>query len=322
VAYADEKELTLAGLVCNAGLIGTHATRVNHMGHFALVLGLLASLERGVRRWGALGGGANVVVVSSVAHVQGALSMRDDHGNIDPVWRDADGAAKGDWAVYSESKAANALFSQGMARRLRESGVRTVSYHPGVMLTGLWRAKGENEGLDRLTLCRWMASLVVKHPRISGAGLASLAVPRSGVRCLLPRRGHPSGCGATLARMGQRCLCGDSGGYYQQCLCCCLIPVRAWPQIYSVGLQRTLWESSSQGLREECPELAEKVAARYPGLLSGPLKEEVIQKQPGARTEASSIQPGPPGRLLISPAPVCTEWLSCLPWCACVACLC
>ena len=94
---------------------------INHVGHFALVTGLLERLSPDGR----------VVVVASSAHsfARGKSITFEDlawHGKYKP------------WPAYGRSKLANILFAKELALRLNDGQIAN-SLHPGVIDTGLWR---------------------------------------------------------------------------------------------------------------------------------------------------------------------------------------
>lgn len=97
----------------------------NHLGHFALVTGLVDDLPHGAR----------VIIVSSGTHA-GAL------GFPGPQWRPAaelanpapaDASPSAGRRRYSTSKLANLYFSYELARRVRARGITVVAYDPGLM---------------------------------------------------------------------------------------------------------------------------------------------------------------------------------------------
>jgi len=111
-------------LVNNAGIMATPELRTpqgwelqfatNHLGHFALALGLHDAL--------AAAGSARVVAVSSVGHVNGEVLFDDinfEHHPYDP------------WAAYSQSKTANVLFAVEAARRWAPEGIAVNALNPG-----------------------------------------------------------------------------------------------------------------------------------------------------------------------------------------------
>lgn len=120
-------------LVNNAGVMGVpyglsaegvelhFAT--NHLGHFALTLGLLPLLRD------------RVVVVSSREHRSGRLDL-DDLGWLRRPYRS--------FAAYGDSKLAGLLFMRELDRRLRATGspLRSVGAHPGASATGITGSTG------------------------------------------------------------------------------------------------------------------------------------------------------------------------------------
>jgi NAD(P)-dependent dehydrogenase (short-subunit alcohol dehydrogenase family) len=96
---------------------------VNHIGHFFLTRGLLPYMSRTGR----------VVMVSSKSHAKArSLDIADlnsEQGRYSP------------FGVYCKSKLANILFASGLQDKLRKAGsdIKTVSCHPGRVMTKLWR---------------------------------------------------------------------------------------------------------------------------------------------------------------------------------------
>jgi NAD(P)-dependent dehydrogenase (short-subunit alcohol dehydrogenase family) len=72
-----------------------------------------------------------VVSVSSAAHRGGSINFDDLQGERRYVG----------WSAYSQSKLANILFSNELARRLAGTGVTSNALHPGVVATNF----GQNE---------------------------------------------------------------------------------------------------------------------------------------------------------------------------------
>ncbi len=86
----------------------------NHLGHFALTLGLHHSLASAMH--------SRVVVVSSVGHVNGDVVFDDinfERRPYDP------------WQAYSQSKTANILFAVEAARRWKQDGIAVNALNPG-----------------------------------------------------------------------------------------------------------------------------------------------------------------------------------------------
>ncbi len=117
-------------VIANAGVMGMPFTRtgdgfeahfgINHLGHFALIDGLLPLLRAGSR----------VVVLTSGGHRAGDIDLEDpgfERTVYDPR------------AAYGRSKTANILFAVEFDRRHRDEGVRAVAVHPGTIDTDLTR---------------------------------------------------------------------------------------------------------------------------------------------------------------------------------------
>lgn len=118
-------------LINNAGVGGTPGRTkdgfelvfgVNHLGHFALTMGLLDCLTRSRAR---------VVNVASDAHYQ---AKGIDFGRLRRRTRGITGMPE-----YAVSKLCNVLFAQELARRLAGSGVTAYALHPGVVASDIWR---------------------------------------------------------------------------------------------------------------------------------------------------------------------------------------
>jgi NAD(P)-dependent dehydrogenase (short-subunit alcohol dehydrogenase family) len=111
-------------LVANAGVMANPETRTpegweiqfatNHLGHFALAVGLHDSL--------AASGSARVVVLSSVGHVNGPVRFQDLDFTVEPY---------DPWLAYAQSKTANILFAVEAARRWEKDGIAVNAVNPG-----------------------------------------------------------------------------------------------------------------------------------------------------------------------------------------------
>jgi len=118
-------------LVNNAGVymnrheftVDGHETTfaVNHLAHFVLTGELLPLLEESAP--------ARVVTVSSIAHTRGRIHFED------PMLQ----TSFGGYEAYAQSKLANVMFANELARRLSGTGVTSTSLHPGVINTKLLR---------------------------------------------------------------------------------------------------------------------------------------------------------------------------------------
>jgi NAD(P)-dependent dehydrogenase (short-subunit alcohol dehydrogenase family) len=124
-------------LVNNAGVMATPLSRTaegwelqfatNHLGHFALAIGLHDAL--------AAAGGARVVSVSSVGHVNAGIDFDDlqfERRPYDP------------WTAYGQSKTANVLFAVEAAKRWAGDGIVANALNPGrIPMTNLSRHLGD-----------------------------------------------------------------------------------------------------------------------------------------------------------------------------------
>jgi NAD(P)-dependent dehydrogenase (short-subunit alcohol dehydrogenase family) len=132
-AFARNWPGPLHGLVNNAGIMATPLLRTsagwelqfatNHLGHFALALGLHDAL--------AAAGDARIVSVSSVGHVNADVDFSDPHFLRRPY---------DPFLAYGQSKTANVLFAVEAARRWAADGITANALNPGrITSTGLGR---------------------------------------------------------------------------------------------------------------------------------------------------------------------------------------
>jgi retinol dehydrogenase 12 len=120
-------------LVNNAGVGGQRGITadgferhfgVNHLGHFALTMGLLERLKTS-------GPGARIVNVASEVHYS---AKGVDFDALRRPTRSFAGMRE-----YAVSKLCNVLFTQELARRLSGTGVASYTLHPGVVASDIWR---------------------------------------------------------------------------------------------------------------------------------------------------------------------------------------
>lgn len=121
----------LDGIIANAGIMALPEREqihgyerqffVNHIGHFALVTGLIDQLTDAGR----------VVIVSSGAHHYAKRGLELDNLSGEHEY-DA-------WRMYGRSKLANILFARALTRRFEGTGRTANSLHPGVIETNLGR---------------------------------------------------------------------------------------------------------------------------------------------------------------------------------------
>jgi NAD(P)-dependent dehydrogenase (short-subunit alcohol dehydrogenase family) len=133
VAQIKAEGLRLDAIICNAGIMALPKLEqlygyekqffTNHLGHFALVTGLLTELTPEGR----------VVVVSSDAHRRAPRTgIEFDNLSGERGYRP--------WSAYGQSKLANLLFARELSRRLPGPRQTANALHPGVIATNLTRS--------------------------------------------------------------------------------------------------------------------------------------------------------------------------------------
>ena len=120
---------------------------VNHLAHFLLTLSLLPLLKRSTE--------ARVVTVSSMVHSGGHIQFEDMNG----------GHRFDGYAAYANSKLANVLFANELARR--EPWLASNSLHPGVIDTKLLHAAFSMAGAPVQEGARTSVYLAVS-PEVAG----------------------------------------------------------------------------------------------------------------------------------------------------------
>jgi len=124
-AFAAEWSGPLDILINNAGVMALpESTRTatgwemqfatNHLGHFALTLGLRHAL--------AAADGARVVSVASIGHLFSPVVFDDLHYDFRPY---------DPWTSYGQSKTANILFAVGISQHWAEDGITANALTPG-----------------------------------------------------------------------------------------------------------------------------------------------------------------------------------------------
>ena len=132
-SFVREWDGPLDGLVANAGVMALPQLQLassgwemqlatNHLGHFALALGLHEHL--------AAAGGARVVVVSSGAQLLAPVDLGDLHFTRRPY---------DPWVAYAQSKTAAVLLAVEIARRWADDGITANAVAPGYIRTALQR---------------------------------------------------------------------------------------------------------------------------------------------------------------------------------------
>lgn len=134
--FVDRWEGPLHVLINNAGLVtgGLERTRegwelqfaTNHLGHFALTVGLHRALAAGAFERGS----ARIVSLSSTAHMRAGIDFDDlqfERRPYDPQ------------IAYAQAKTANSLFAVEATRRWASEGIVANAVNPGGVATGLQR---------------------------------------------------------------------------------------------------------------------------------------------------------------------------------------
>jgi NAD(P)-dependent dehydrogenase (short-subunit alcohol dehydrogenase family) len=181
-ALAQDDAPLLHGVALNAGLFSKENLRtedgfeltfgVNQLAAVALFLVLLPKLQR-------TPGGARVVWVSSLLHAagEGRFIAQPEQWARGSAQQPYDGRL-----AYAESKLATVIFAQEAHRRFGESGVTSVSLHPGLITTNMTaklrpepakRTLGERVGL-------WIEDNLMPHksvPQGAATTVYALAAP-------------------------------------------------------------------------------------------------------------------------------------------------
>jgi len=123
-------------LINNAGIMAAPLSRdargyeshfaTNHLGHFALTVGL----------WPALAQGARIICLSSRGHHRSGIDFEDTMFDRRPYDK---------WAAYGQSKTANVLFAVGLEARGARRGIHAFAVHPGGIVTDLMRHMSAEE---------------------------------------------------------------------------------------------------------------------------------------------------------------------------------
>jgi NAD(P)-dependent dehydrogenase (short-subunit alcohol dehydrogenase family) len=156
-------------LVDNAGVMAIPDLRLtppgwelqfatNHLGHFALAVGLHDSLA-------AAAGGARIVSLSSRAHLRSPVVFDDINfasRSYDPM------------LAYAQSKTANVLFAVGATRHWGEDGIIANAVHPGAIA-----ASNLSRYLDPAYLEQLRASGVYRYKTLEQGAATSVLVATS-----------------------------------------------------------------------------------------------------------------------------------------------
>ena len=125
-------------LINNAGVMACPLRRVNdiyeyqfatnHLGHYLLTKGLMASLQSAEI--------PRIVALSSTGHRLSPVRFDDPHFQKDPYDK---------WVAYGQAKTANSLFAVGLAQQYGKEGIAAYSVHPGGIMTPLQRHLAQEE---------------------------------------------------------------------------------------------------------------------------------------------------------------------------------
>ena len=125
-------------LINNAGVMACPEMRtpegwelqfaVNQIGHFVLTKGLLPLMQAAE--------GSRLVTLSSTGHKISGIRWDDIHFNDSEYEK---------WAAYGQSKTAASLLAIEVDKRMKDSGIRAFSVHPGGIITPLQRHLEQEE---------------------------------------------------------------------------------------------------------------------------------------------------------------------------------
>ena len=132
-----EKKRPLNILINNAGIMACPLSYTkdgfelqfgtNYIGHFALTVGLIPALKKGVEK---IGKNSRIINVSSIAHALSDINFDDiNYKN----------RAYEEFESYGQSKTANILFSVELTKRYSKEGIFSNALMPGGILTNLGR---------------------------------------------------------------------------------------------------------------------------------------------------------------------------------------
>eukprot|EP00094_Tigriopus_californicus_P005946 TCALIF_05728-PA protein Name:"Similar to RDH13 Retinol dehydrogenase 13 (Homo sapiens)" AED:0.07 eAED:0.07 QI:2564/0.85/0.87/1/0.42/0.5/8/77/512 len=171
----------------------------NHLGHFLLTELLLPLLRKSVNT----GFHPRIVIVSSLAHESGQIYW--DNINFEKSFSSMN--------AYKQSKLANVMHANELARRLESSGITVYSLHPGVV----------NTELSRHMKAKWYGKIALK-----------VVIPLVTITPL-------EGAQTTLYCALEDSIEGHSGRYYSGCK-----EKKASARALDEKAQKRLWELSEK----------------------------------------------------------------------------
>ena len=154
----------------------------NHLGHFALALGLQKAL--------AAAGGARIVSLSSRGHLRSPVVFDDINFSSRPY---------DPWLAYGQSKTANVLFAVGATDRWAADGITANAVHPG--------------GIMETNLARYMDPEQVAQLRTASAGSTTQTINGAPIRF----KTIAQGAATSVLVATSPWLEGVGGRYFEDC---------------------------------------------------------------------------------------------------------
>ncbi len=194
-AFSDAWTGPLHLLVNNAGVMALPSLELtpdgwelqfatNHVGHFALALGLHDAL--------AAGGNARIVSLSSRGHLRSPVVFDDINFGSRPY---------DPWVAYGQSKTANVLFAVGATNHWAADGITANAVHPG--------------GIIETNLSRYMDQEQVAQLRATAATTGATTQTVNGAPIRFKTIAQGAATSVLLATSPQ--LEGIGGRYFEDC---------------------------------------------------------------------------------------------------------
>jgi len=133
----------------------------NHLGHFALTIGLLPSLIAGAK---AVGRKSRVISLSSIGHTLSDIDFNDINFKNRPYVP---------FLSYGQAKTCNSLFAVGLNKRYANQGVVSNAVMPGFIMTNLQQHMDESE-YEKWGMKDSQGNLLVKMKSIEAGASTSV----------------------------------------------------------------------------------------------------------------------------------------------------